>query len=81
DATLLPELLPDGTIAVIDDLAEISEQGRSYLDRVADARGLQSVATVLKRVGASSRCRRSPKALPKPWGSSPSSPPAVAPWS
>ncbi len=46
--------LPDETVAVLAEMVEINEQGRSYLDRAADARGLRTTAEVLKALTA--RC-------------------------
>ncbi len=48
---LLGSLLSEGTVAIVGELAEVTEQGRSYLDRVSDARGIVPVAGVLKNLG------------------------------
>ena len=40
--------LPQETVAVLAEMVEINEQGRSYLDRAEDARGLWTTAEVLK---------------------------------
>ena len=47
---MLTAHLPDETVAVLAEMVEINEQGRSYLDRAADARGLRTAAEVLKAV-------------------------------
>jgi transcription-repair coupling factor (superfamily II helicase) len=47
-AVSLLQYLPADTVVILAELVEINEQGRSYLDRAADARGLLPVADVLK---------------------------------
>ena len=44
----LADHLPGETVAVLAEIVEIAEQGRSYLDRAADGRGLLTTAEVLK---------------------------------
>ncbi|MHC4218263.1 MAG: transcription-repair coupling factor, partial [Planctomycetota bacterium] len=50
DAVSLLEYVPAETVAILSELVEINEQGRSYLERAADARGIMTVAEVLKAV-------------------------------
>ncbi len=52
--TPLAPSLPQGTVAVLAETVEIAEQGRSYLDRAADAGGLFTAPEVIK--GLADRC-------------------------
>ncbi len=45
---MLATQLPGETVAVLGEMVEINEQGRSYLDRAADARGIRTIGEVLK---------------------------------
>lgn len=51
----LVEYLPRETVAVLAELVEITEQGRSYFDRAADARGIFGPPAVMKTLGE--RCQ------------------------
>jgi len=50
-ATPLPAHLPRGSVCVLAELNELTEQGRSYFDRAADAGGLIGPPAVFKAVG------------------------------
>ena len=54
DAASLFDSLPDDYTAVLCDLAEIADEGKHYLNRLDDPRGLYTVRTVL------ARCTRRP---------------------
>ena len=54
DATPLIDLLQDNTIAILQELMEINEQGRGYFERLTDATGIQPHTVVFKQVG--NRC-------------------------
>jgi transcription-repair coupling factor (superfamily II helicase) len=49
------ELFPKQTIVVVADVLEVNEQGRGYIERVADGRGLSTGQEVLQ--AAARRCR------------------------
>jgi len=51
---LLVDFLPVNTVTLLAEMIEITEQGRSYLDRAVDASGLVTVAELLKAL--SERC-------------------------
>ena len=48
DAPLLPALLPAGACAIIQETAEVVEQGRGYYERVSDSMGVAGPPAVLK---------------------------------
>jgi transcription-repair coupling factor (superfamily II helicase) len=50
-AVLLPSLLPQTTVAVLAELVEITEQGRSYYDRAVDSGGIAGLPAVLRAIG------------------------------
>ena len=50
----LLEHMPGGAVAVLSEMTELTEQGRSYYDRAVDARGLIGPPSVFKSIGA--RC-------------------------
>jgi len=45
------DYLPPETVALLAEVVEITEQGRSYFDRVADASGILGPPTVFKAIG------------------------------
>lgn len=47
----LAQFLPRNTVAVLAEMVEITEQGRSYFDRAADTRGIMGLPAVLKSLG------------------------------
>ncbi len=49
------EYLPEGTVAVLAEILEITEQGRSYYDRAVDARGVFGPPAVFQAIER--RCR------------------------
>ncbi len=50
DGRLLPEVLPEASVAVLAEVAEITEQGRGYFERVGRARSVQGPPAVFKAI-------------------------------
>ncbi|MFK7962158.1 MAG: transcription-repair coupling factor [Phycisphaerales bacterium] len=51
DAVLPIEWLPESSVAVLGEVLELNEQGRGYLERVADGQGLVPVHDVFAAIG------------------------------